>query len=180
MSTTELEGLGEEPIGVERHGQHFAIYSPDQLHRYVLTREWDAATKLVVIGLNPSTATADTDDPTIRRCMGYAKRWGYGGLVMLNLFAWRATEPRDLKRADRMGSNIIGPLNDRILDLYATPSRSILCAWGGNGAYQRRGYDVMVRLAARYAALQCLGRTTGGEPVHPLYQRADLLPVGYP
>lgn len=75
----------------------WAMFSSDRAYRYALFREWGEESKLVVIGLNPSTADEYQDDPTIRRCIGYAKAWGHGGLVMLNLFAFRATQPGDMK-----------------------------------------------------------------------------------
>jgi hypothetical protein len=170
-----------EPILHETHGRNVALFSPDMLYRYLLTREWDATlSKLVVIGLNPSTATAEIDDPTIRRCVGYGKAWGYGGLAMLNLFAYRATDPKAMVAAAKRDVDVIGPVNDAVLDLYATAGRTILCAWGAHGSLRWRSETVVKRLSKMYPNLVCLGRTSAGEPKHPLYLRANLSPVGYP
>lgn len=150
-----------------------AGFSDDRVYRYWLTRTWDDATPpLVVIGLNPSTADETQDDPTIRRCIGYARAWGHGGLVMLNLFAFRATDPRDMKRA----FDPVGRANDATLRV-ATEGRRVLCAWGAHGTYIDRASVVCEMLATR--ELVCLGTTKDGQPKHPLYLRADALPVAY-
>jgi hypothetical protein len=162
------------PILYTESGSSAAIFSPDERFRYVLTREWDACRgKLAIIGLNPSTATAEQDDPTIRRCIGFAKREGFGGLAMLNLFAYRATDPRELTRALTRGENIVGELNDSVLRLYGNEGRIVLAAWGAGGALCGRGRDVTRNLVAAGADVRCLGLTTQGDPRHPLYMRAD-------
>lgn len=163
------------PFRFEQSGQNTAMYSPDMHYRYVLTREWSEGTKLVVIGLNPSTATAEQDDPTIRRCIGYAKRWGFSGLVMLNLFAYRATRPRDMQRAPCP----IGPANDQVIDLYAAEGRRILAAWGAHGRFYLRGPFSASRLREKRVDLVCLGKCNNEEPKHPLYIRADAEPEPY-
>ena len=100
------------------------------LYRYLLTRTWDAQCERVVfIGLNPSTADATEDDPTIRRIIGFARSWGYGGVDMLNLFAFRATDPSDLKAA----VDPVGPKNDRYLAEYTSRSHATVAAWGVHG-----------------------------------------------
>lgn len=170
------------PILLTESGSSSAIFSPDERFRYVLTREWDASLdKLAIVGLNPSTATAFRDDPTIRRCIGFAKREGFGGLAMLNLFAYRATDPKELTLALTRGENIVGELNDSVLKLYANDGRVMLAAWGAGGALCARGYDVMRNLRTAGADLRCLGVTKQtGDPRHPLYMRADAPFLAYP
>lgn len=140
------------------------------MYRYSLSRIWDESLPpLTVIGLNPSTADETEDDPTIRRCVGYAKAWGLGGLIMLNLFAYRATNPQEMKAAP----DPIGPDNDAFLRVGA--DGVFLAAWGAHGAFRGRGDSVRRLLWNR--PLYCLGVTHKGEPKHPLYLRADLQPV---
>jgi hypothetical protein len=121
------------------------------------------------IGLNPSTADETTDDPTLIRCMNFAKAWGYGGVCMSNLFAYRATEPADMKAAD----NPIGTQNNKWLKLLAQDAGLIVAAWGNDGAYLNRSAYVK----KRFPEMHCLKMNKSGEPAHPLYQRADVLPV---
>lgn len=176
LAELNLDALAWNPaVTVERHGASLAVFSADTKYRYVLTREWDVSrTKLVVIGLNPSTATAEFDDPTIRRCMGFAKREGYGGLVMLNLFAYRATDPRDMADDGRAGVDIIGPLNDDVFMRSATLGRVMLAAWGANAQARDRGRALTTRLLNRGVVLNCLGRTRlEAAPRHPLYVKGD-------
>lgn len=140
----------------------------------MLTRIWDPTRpSLVVIGLNPSAADETKDDPTVRRCQGYARLWGFGGLVMLNLFAYRATNPADLKAT----GDPVGPINDAALRR-ETAGRRVLAAWGVHGAYRDRAPAVLRLLAGRDVV--CLARTKAGFPRHPLYCRADWLPTPYP
>lgn len=148
-----------------------AVWSPCGLYRYVLTRTWDAErTPLLVIGLNPSTATEHEDDPTIRRCMGFARSNGAGGLVMLNLYALRSTD----RRALRTHEDPVGPDNDEWLDIYLkSGGLTAVAAWGTWGGLH--GRDRM--LAARYPnRLWCLRVTRDGHPQHPLYlpSKAEL------
>jgi len=124
--------------------------------------------------LNPSTADAARDDPTIRRCIGFAAREGHGGVEILNLFAFRATLPADLKAA----ADPIGADNDRHLDALFATHREVLAAWGVHGAFGARAEAVRRMAANRNVTLRCLGRTAAGQPRHPLYVAADspLLP----
>lgn len=150
-----------------------ATFSPDRRHRYTLWRDCllgvDNVSTLVVIGLNPSTADEKVDDPTIRRCLGFARAWGFGRLVMLNLFAFRATDPADMKRA----ADPVGPENDTTL-IAETKGRAVLCAWGADGGFLGRSGVVRRLLEGR--DLRCLGRTKSGEPKHPLYLAAATKP----
>lgn len=150
-----------------------ACLSSCRTWRYWLLREWDSSLpQLTVIGLNPSTADETLDDPTIRRCIGYAKAWGLGSLVMLNLFAYRATNPREMKTA----LDPIGPDNDAFLRMNS--DGVLLAAWGTHGTFRQRGDEVRRLLSAR--PLHCLGVTANGQPKHPLYLRADLQPERLP
>lgn len=115
------------------------------------------------IMLNPSTADEVKDDPTIRRCIGFANAWGYGILEICNLFAWRATRPNDLKAAE----DPVGPENDRYILEAAGRAEKIVAAWGNHG--QHFGRSVEARALLRGHNIECLGVTQLGEPKHPLY-----------
>lgn len=139
--------------------------------RYRLTRYWGPAHMLPFVMLNPSTADASSDDPTIRRCMGFARREGAGGIIVVNLFAYRATSPRDLEIA----GSPAGPDNETALvhvaqEAIAT-SMPIVCAWGaGGGAMSSAVISLLQRFKPQ---LVCLGKTKNGSPRHPLYVRGD-------
>lgn len=120
------------------------------------------------VGLNPSTADETRDDPTIRRCMAFAKAWGYGGLCMTNLFSFRATDPKDMKAA----ADPVGPENDAHLLALAEGAGVIIAAWGANGTHKGRDKDVRKLLPTLY----CLAMTKGGHPGHPLYLPKILTP----
>ncbi len=138
-------------------------------YRYWLRRRWDPALpQCAVIGLNPSTADARIDDPTLRRCIGFATRWGYGSLLLVNLFAWRATDPRELAEA----TEPVGTQTNQWLRRASEESALVLAAWGNGGLLHNRGREV----ASRQACLHCLGTTSLGMPRHPLYCRADITP----
>lgn len=156
------------------------VFSPDRIFRYVLKRTWDPDGRdpLVVIGLNPSKADEWEDDPTIRRCMSFAKREGAGGLVMLNLFAFRSTDPdvMFLAAKDVAGIDVVGPNNDFYIARETTPPRRVVVAWGNDGekkAARGRARTLTVNLKAARARLCCFGRTTRGAPLHPLYLPGD-------
>lgn len=141
-----------------------------QRYRYTLLRRLDRGdTKLVFIGLNPSTADAHHDDPTIRRCIGYARAWGMSSMWMLNLFAFRATDPADMRAAP----DPIGPENDATIDCICQDATMIVAAWGVHGTYLGRDNVVRDRLKGRLHALRL---TRGGHPAHPLYLPAELKP----
>ena len=148
-----------------------AKFSSDRLYRYLLWRVWDKDKRSALfIGLNPSTADENVDDPTIRRCVDFAMRWGNGGLVMANLFAYRATNPKELKC-------IVDPIgrdnDDYILSAHKAAGITIL-AWGNGGLYLGRGDDVAKML------LGCarLRITRQGQPQHPLYLPKNTRPFG--
>lgn len=152
-----------------------AIISADGDYRYRLGRVWDdAAGQVAFVMLNPSIADHQVDDPTIRRCVGFAKEWGYGGLIVVNLFAYRATKPERLFTA----SDPVGPDNDRHLVEAAGEANMVVCAWGA-GATKMPGRVRTVREELQSALgrpLFCLGRTKDSHPRHPLYVRATQLP----
>lgn len=162
-----------EPL-FKASGSNSATFSDDLEYRYTLGRRWGTAKTLVVIGLNPSTADENEDDPTIRRCMGFAKRDGYNALLMLNLFAFRATDPRSMMSA----TDPVGPLNNKILR-ERTLGRDVLVAWGALGSHRGRDREVMGMLEDARRVL-CLGVTKAGQPKHPLYLRADTPLAVYP
>ena len=153
-----------------------AVLSPCGRYRYRLSRAWDydrpPATFLM---LNPSTADANQDDPTIRRCTGFAKTWGLGGIVVVNLYALRSTDPAGLW-AD--GIDPVGPLNDRWLATAATDAAladsPLIAAWGANARHSR--VEAVLDLA-HMDRLHALGVTKAGQPRHPLYLRADAAPT---
>ena len=147
-----------------------ALFSDCGSYRYRLTRSLNGSKgSLLFVGLNPSTADATHNDPTIRRCIGFAESWGHRRLVVVNLFAFRATHPADLKSA----SHPIGPDNDRILRDEAALAETILLGWGVHGSHRTRDQEVL-HLLSPYS-LSCLGRTKAGQPRHPLYLRADTV-----
>lgn len=152
-----------------------ALFSPCRRWRYVLWRRWDESLPVCAfIGLNPSTADELVDDPTVRRCVRYAKDWGYGSLQMLNLFAFRATRPSTMKQ---LGGSAIGPRNNEYLLATGRRAELVIAAWGSHGAHLDRGRDVRAMLAAANVRISALAFTKDGEPRHPLYLKAELTPV---
>lgn len=146
-----------------------ASFSECRTYRYTLTRQWGEGRPVVFIGLNPSTADESADDPTIRRCVGYATGWGYKGLVMVNLFAYRATDPKIMAQAH----DPIGPANDTILEATCAEAALVVAAWGVGGSLQRRD----ARVKAMISDLHVLRLTKDGHPGHPLYLPKCLVPV---
>ncbi|MDT7833729.1 DUF1643 domain-containing protein [Aquabacterium sp. OR-4] len=147
-----------------------AVLSPCRRYRYALRRCWEPALPAVLfIGLNPSTADAEHDDATSRVCINYARRWGFGTLLLGNLFAWRSRDPAVLSQVP----DPVGPDNDRHLKRLQARAALVLCAWGDPGALLGRDEQVLGLLKAPH----CLTRLRSGRPGHPLYKRAGLLPV---
>jgi hypothetical protein len=145
-----------------------ARFSLDGTYRYELTRRWTSGSFVTWIMLNPSTADASTDDPTIRRCSGFARLWGFGAMAVVNLFALRATDPRELKASD----DPVGPQNDDAIHDAVVKSRLTVAAWGAHGSLHDRAAEV-VELVAELRPLYCLGQTRYGHPRHPLYLAAS-------
>lgn len=143
------------------------------MYRWWLRRSWAGGNGRVVcfIMLNPSTADAEVDDPTIRRCMSFAQRWGFSHLSVRNLFPYRATSPRELLTATEPTG---GARGDHEL-LPAVPPHMVICAWGAWIPYER-DQDALRILQRDGAVLHCLGLTKHGKPRHPLYIKADTQP----
>ena len=156
-----------------------ADFSPDRTYRYTLRRSLQAPLgslpkNVVFIGLNPSTADERIDDPTIRRCMGFARRFGFNTLTMLNLFAYRATNPSELRGLE----DPIGPDNDLYLTLECRMADLIIVAWGVHGSLWNRAAEVEYLIGQHAHKIRHLGALTlAGEPRHPLYLKADA-PLG--
>lgn len=151
-----------------------AVFSPDGRYRYRLDRAWGSGPPMVAVWLNPSTADAETDDPTVRRGMGFARAAGCGRLVVVNLFGWRATDPAQLRTA----ADPVGPDNDAwIAAAAAEPAAVVVAGWGA------RADPIRVRTVLGLlgdSQLFCLGRTAGGAPRHPLYLPVTASLAGYP
>ena len=138
-------------------------------YRFSLFRSWGDGLPCAFVMLNPSTADASEDDPTIRRCIGFAKSWGYGGIEVVNLYAYRATNPKDLWKT----ASPIGPGNDDHIREAAQSCDRVVLAWGAHGAKYGRGQRVEDLVRECGKDVVTLGRTKSGEPKHPLYLRAD-------
>lgn len=147
-----------------------AAFSGCRKYRFAIWRVWDDALPYVMfIGLNPSTADESKDDPTLTRCIRYAKSWGYGGICMANLFPFRVTVPKVMMLA----SDPIGAENDHWLLELSESSGLVVAAWGNTGRYMVRSDHVKCLLPN----LHCLKLNKSSEPGHPLYQKADIQPV---
>jgi hypothetical protein len=142
-----------------------AVFSPCDDYRFTLWRRWGDGPVAAFIGLNPSTADEVHNDPTVRRCIGFAMDWGMGGMIMLNIFAYRATLPADMKSV----ADPVGALTNEYLVRYADVADVVVAAWGVHGAHLERGDAV----ASLVADLTCFGTTKDGHPRHPLYLRKD-------
>lgn len=166
--TPVLPDGGSMPLSEDnRRG---AAFDTERGYRYRLWRHWEVEKPTVAfVMLNPSTADEADDDPTLRRCIGFAKDWGYGGLEVANLFALRATDPNEL--ADH--PNPIGGANDQYLKKVCRRADLVVAAWGARGGLQDRASEVAELLDAD---LHALDTTKAGHPVHPLYQPADAEP----
>ena len=158
-------------MSTEREMDRGARFSDCRRYRYHLWRVWDEQLpRCVFVGVNPSTADELKDDPTIRKCIGFARRWGFGAIDMINLFAYRSTDQLALLKA----RDPIGPGNDGAFDLVLGGAGRIVWAWGrGKSAGVRRFIDARVRHpkwypVPRQCEVGCLGRTDDGYPRHPL------------
>jgi hypothetical protein len=149
--------------------QRDALISECGSFRYWLTRVWDERLPtLAFIMLNPSTADASADDPTIRKCVGFAQRNGFGGISVVNLFAYRATDPAELKRAGWP----VGPANDleigRVLYQVHRAGGKVVCAWGVNARRHERVGQVAGQANLLRVPLHALRVTADNVPCHPL------------
>lgn len=146
-----------------------AILDKTKKYRYELWRKWDLDKPgITFIMLNPSTADHTDDDNTIKKCIKFSKRWGYGQLTVVNLFAYRATNPEELKDV----IDPIGPENNQYLLKIINEPQDIVAAWGVEGKLKGRNFEVVDMLRSK-ELVYCLGTTKGGHPMHPLYLRDD-------
>lgn len=153
-----------------------AVIDKTGTYRYSLWREWDQdKQKLVFIMLNPSKADEDIDDPTLRRCINFAKSWDCGSLMVVNLFAYRSASPLDLKKVD----DPVGKQNDRYLKKAIKSADRVVVAWGNNGKLMQRDRLVLQLLSKHNIQPHCLGITKAGYPRHPLYVTCKKQPVVY-
>ena len=146
-----------------------AIISDCEQYRYALWRCWDQSKGIVMfLMLNPSTANANEDDPTLRRCETYCRSWGYGGFFKANLFAYRSTDPKNLLKA----KDPIGPETDKFLKKMMDKSTIVIAAWGNHGILLGRNDEIK----KKFKDLYYLKMNGTGEPAHPLYLKKDLKP----
>ena len=141
-----------------------------RLYRYSLMREWSELRRVVFVMLNPSTADEATDDPTIRRCISFAKKWNYGGIEVVNLFAYCASDPKLL-------AGIVDPIgrdNNEYIVQAINEAGLVVAAWGAHRSAVTRGAEVKAILKLHAGEiLRCLGKTKSGAPRHPLYVSSD-------
>ena len=154
-----------------------AVFSECGTYRYWLARCWASKPgwrHVLWIMLNPSTATADEDDPTVRRCQTFARTWGYDGITVANLFALRSTDPKGLHTHPEP----IGVDNDATIECAALADSTglVVAAWGVHGVYRNRAWNVATMLRDAGVDLHCLGTTKDGAPKHPLYVAGNTTP----
>ncbi|OPG16961.1 DUF1643 domain-containing protein [Ferroacidibacillus organovorans] len=151
-----------------------AIFDLDHRYRYSLTRCWDSkGSRMVFLMLNPSTADAHQNDPTITRCMNFSRRWGFGSLEVVNLFAYRSTDPGMLSVVD----DPIGPENDAYILNAITRSELVVLAWGTKGVLRQRDQEVLNLISDH--ELYALEISKYGHPKHPLYLRSEVWPTRF-
>jgi hypothetical protein len=150
-----------------------ATFSSCRRWRYLLWRCWDASRPVAnFLMLNPSTADEVKLDPTCSRARDYAERWGYGALIVTNVFAFRNTDPVRMKAA----ADPVGPGNDAAIARAAKESAIVVCAWGNHGAHRGRSKNVVEILQEEKTKLHVLRLNANGEPAHPLYLPGKLKP----
>ena len=151
-----------------------AQFSACRRWRYLLWRRWDPARPVAnFLMLNPSTADEWKLDPSCTRARLYAERWGYGALIVTNIFGWRATDPQAMKAV----RDPVGRGNDRAILRAASESAIVVCAWGNHGAHRGRSDAIRKLLGKAGIEARVLRMNAGGEPAHPLYLPARLEPV---
>ena len=149
-----------------------AIFSDCRTYRYTLKRVWNkSGPNVLFIGLNPSKADETIDDPTIRRCIKFARDWSFGSLSIVNLFAYCSHVPRDLLTA----KDPIGPKNDLILKKLLAKHNKVVLVWGNNGSYMNRDEKVLKLIKNPF----CLKINKNGAPAHPLYLKGNLKLIAY-
>lgn len=169
--TPPMAGRGRKPAMADVVMARDAGLSADRRYRYWLSRTWGAERPVTFVMLNPSTADAAVDDPTIRRCVRFAREWGYGGLRVVNLYAYRASRPETLFQAD----DPVGPYNDDHLRSAFADGGLVVAAWGARARVER------VRQVVSFApVLTALAVTRSGQPGHPLYLPVTATPKRWP
>ncbi|MBF2073656.1 MAG: DUF1643 domain-containing protein [Synechococcales cyanobacterium C42_A2020_086] len=153
-----------------------AVFDASGNYRYSLWRSWNQqAARVVFVMLNPSTADATANDATIRRCLGFAHLWGYGSLEVVNLFAFRSSDPQTLRQV----ADPIGQECDRYILAAVRRAERVIVAWGNGGSWQRRDQTVLA-LLQHDTSLYCLGQNQSGQPSHPLYLKRTVQVAPYP
>ena len=150
-----------------------AAFSKCRRWRYLLWRRWGEGPVANFLMLNPSTADELTLDPSCTRARNYARRWGFGSVLVTNLFGWRATDPAEMKAA----RDPVGRGNDAAILRAAREADLVVCAWGNHGAHAGRGAEVERLLRSSRVKLFSLRRNAGGQPAHPLYLPGSLKPT---
>ncbi len=153
-----------------RNGDSTVISSCER-YRYMLERSWSAGSRVTWVMLNPSTADGTHDDATIRKCVGFSKRWGHGGMRVVNIFAFRSTDPKAMFDAE----DPVGFENDWYIDRVVAMGGQVVLAWGAHGPVKRVDRVCSVISNAGGKSPQCLGLTKNGNPRHPL-----MLPYSTP
>ncbi|MDG1065176.1 MAG: DUF1643 domain-containing protein [Luminiphilus sp.] len=134
-------------------------------YRYWLQRRWGDGPEIIFVGLNPSTADAKADDPTLRRIIRFSDDWGYSAVTVINLFAWRGQHPRKLCTVQ----DPVGPRNNYWIKKLTQGIEPVVAAWGNGGSLQSRDQYLIEKIPGLY----CLGKTQQGHPRHPLYAPAS-------
>ena len=170
---TELNALDWDPPLRNFGG---ATLSLDERYRYRLWRTVGPGARSVTwVMLNPSTADASQDDPTIRKCKEFTRRWGFDRMEVVNLFAWRATNPKELPKVDEP----IGLENNETILARALASEWVIAAWGSDKFAVQRARTVTRMLTGAGVHLRCLRKSKDGHPYHPLYLPYGSMPITY-
>lgn len=158
-------------------GSSGAVLSPDEKYRYLLTRQRAGTGPPLVMGmLNPSKADHEINDPTVLKCIALADRENASALIIWNLCAWRATDPRELRRCP----DPVGPDNDMHIRSQCRTGSRVVVAWGNGGSILGRDAAVTAMLTAAGVHLVCLGVTRSGQPKHPLARGREYIPADAP
>lgn len=181
MKQSELAAINDELNALDwdpplRRGG--AELSADGQYRYRLWRGVGGVNPertVAFVMLNPSTADAMLDDPTIRKCMGFARRWDFGRIEVVNLFAWRATNPKDLPTV----ADPVGAENNRTIVERCLAADWVIAAWGTDKFAQARAREVTRTLTCNGIHLRCLKTSKDGHPWHPLYVPYETMPITY-
>ncbi len=149
-----------------------AIFSEDNIHRYALIHEWELdRPSLMIISLNPSAEDGELNNPTIRRCIGFAKRWGFGRLFITNLFSFKTSSPKDLFNSE----NPIGNKNDYWLKKLSKKVDKVVLAYGNHGKFKNRHEEILKIIHDPY----CIKKSKTGMPMHPLYLKYTEEPIRF-